>query len=392
MDCREVKNKISEYIDGRLTGEEATLIREHLDRCASCLETVESMTRLIGLMQNIDTVDEPETILRDVKARLEKRAPLAELARRLFSPPKIKIPLELAGAALVVTLIMHMAGVGGGPKVDMTATTEKITPGSGKGLSRQAAPSVTEHDKIKAEETERPAEVPAGAKDGPAVRGGRSDEVEISLEEKSNLPPAPAEKAAEVRDQSAVSAVTITNEVEPDAASLKKGGQRQRVLQDEEKAVPEVIEQKATSSQVATFDKTQDMAGTVEKEEPAVVAVTAPPEAPAGVPEIRVKIPARAELKAFSKASRESERAAGENPVLAAIRSVEGKVIDIEHNDETDGNVVTGLKVEIPADSLAAFMLKLGEISEVEGEYPLGYNIPKQQGPVTLRILLQYSR
>jgi hypothetical protein len=117
MDCREVKNLLSEYIDNVLAEDTAALVRDHLDACASCTRTYESMTRLIGYMKSMETVDEPEGFLEEVKAGLEKRFSWANLFRRLYSPPLVKIPLELAVVALILVVVVRMPGIGGGPEL-----------------------------------------------------------------------------------------------------------------------------------------------------------------------------------------------------------------------------------------------------------------------------------
>ena len=36
MNCKEVKNKLSEYLDNMMSESQAVLIKEHLDTCSQC--------------------------------------------------------------------------------------------------------------------------------------------------------------------------------------------------------------------------------------------------------------------------------------------------------------------------------------------------------------------
>jgi anti-sigma factor RsiW len=47
MDCREIKNRISEYIDGMLGETEASEVKHHLAKCADCSEAYRSSVKII---------------------------------------------------------------------------------------------------------------------------------------------------------------------------------------------------------------------------------------------------------------------------------------------------------------------------------------------------------
>lgn len=111
MECHEVNELLSAYADGMLAEEEASGVREHLDRCAECLDTYESMSRIIEQMHRMEAVEEPEDFVDRVRERLEKRSAVTEFARRLFVPVKVKLPLEVAALAAVLVLVFYLAGI-----------------------------------------------------------------------------------------------------------------------------------------------------------------------------------------------------------------------------------------------------------------------------------------
>jgi anti-sigma factor RsiW len=111
MECRDVKNMLSEYIDGVLSDDAAASVKAHLDECGGCTETYEEMTRLIGYMRDTETVDEPADLLDNVKARLETPASPAAWLRRLFTPAPISIPVAATVIVVVAMLVFYLPGV-----------------------------------------------------------------------------------------------------------------------------------------------------------------------------------------------------------------------------------------------------------------------------------------
>ncbi len=110
MDCHDIKERLSEYIDGMLSDEEASMVKDHLAYCTDCKDTYESMLRIIEHMSQMERIEEPEAFLENVRARLERRFSFKGLIRRLFVPIRVKIPLELAGVVAAALLIFHFSG------------------------------------------------------------------------------------------------------------------------------------------------------------------------------------------------------------------------------------------------------------------------------------------
>ncbi|UCG51038.1 MAG: zf-HC2 domain-containing protein [Candidatus Latescibacterota bacterium] len=111
MDCRDVKEHLSEYVDEMLPEKEASEIKDHLARCADCLGEYESTLKIIKHMNEMETIDAPAEFLEKVTARLEKRFSFGGWLRRLFVPLRVKLPLELAGIAAAVALLVYVFGV-----------------------------------------------------------------------------------------------------------------------------------------------------------------------------------------------------------------------------------------------------------------------------------------
>ena len=144
MDCQKAQDLLSEYVDGILGDNEASMVKRHLDDCPDCRTTYESMVKVMGHMNRMENVDEPSDFLEKVNARLDKESTWKEFVRRLFFPLKIKLPLELAAVAVAIALIVHFSGIGDAPPLyEITMSTKarvetekrgKKGPGRGEGI------------------------------------------------------------------------------------------------------------------------------------------------------------------------------------------------------------------------------------------------------------------
>ena len=63
MKCAEVKGLLSSYLDGAVTGTEMQAVREHMDRCAACIEEYQLLRRTQQLLLSVGRVQEPADLL-----------------------------------------------------------------------------------------------------------------------------------------------------------------------------------------------------------------------------------------------------------------------------------------------------------------------------------------
>lgn len=117
MDCQATRDKFSAYIDGMLEENEADLVRDHLEHCVKCREEYADMTRIIGYMQKMESPDPSETFLQNVNERLTKSFAFKNMLKRFFFPWQIKLPLELAGIAVVFILVVYISGIWPGRRI-----------------------------------------------------------------------------------------------------------------------------------------------------------------------------------------------------------------------------------------------------------------------------------
>ncbi len=116
MDCEQTRSRLSDYIDGELSGELASGVAEHLESCPDCSRVHADLTNLVGLMQNMETIDEPADLVANVRSRLSPRlSPQPEAAptpwsrlRAILAPPAVRIPAAAAALAAVLLMVLYL--------------------------------------------------------------------------------------------------------------------------------------------------------------------------------------------------------------------------------------------------------------------------------------------
>ncbi len=108
MECAEIKDLLSEYIDGTLDAQTKALIDEHLLDCLKCKEELASSKALIRELGSLESFKAPDDFLEKLHERLEPRVSFRKIMRILFVPGRVKIPLEFATATVMAVLIFSI--------------------------------------------------------------------------------------------------------------------------------------------------------------------------------------------------------------------------------------------------------------------------------------------
>ncbi|MBI3890988.1 MAG: zf-HC2 domain-containing protein [Candidatus Wallbacteria bacterium] len=76
MSCTAVQNLISQYIDGRLSGAEADVVREHVQECDDCAQDFKDSQFLSRLLkENLEFPEPPKDLPRSVIRTVERTKP-----------------------------------------------------------------------------------------------------------------------------------------------------------------------------------------------------------------------------------------------------------------------------------------------------------------------------
>ena len=95
MEHNDIRDKLSEYIDGSMTGREKAAIEEHLKTCKTCNDVYRELSKTIEHIKTIEDVEPPAWMTKKIMANVrssgkEKKS----FFYRLFYPLAIKVPVQ----------------------------------------------------------------------------------------------------------------------------------------------------------------------------------------------------------------------------------------------------------------------------------------------------------
>lgn len=107
MNCRQIKDRLSEYIDKELDEAVEKQVADHIKACSSCRELEEFLRNtVIKPLRNAETLKAPQTIWEAVERRIVEEQPLSltERIRSWFDIVLSPVPAQ-AGAAIIILLL-----------------------------------------------------------------------------------------------------------------------------------------------------------------------------------------------------------------------------------------------------------------------------------------------
>jgi hypothetical protein len=265
MECKEVREKLSAYIEGIVPAAEKPLMEEHLRACTGCKESLADLKRTIEYVQEIPEVEPPPWLTQKVMARVRAEAETEAEARKgiweklfhrapawqteralptisakpgpvlrektfrkriwdkLLYPIPIKLPLEAAGVIAIAVVIIYVFREIQPQMQFSKAPLEGMKSPAISEVRKPVAPpsSMQESEKtISDKSIEAKRAMPSGQ---PAPR--RQAETPASLPAPSPTPapaPAPAERYKEVGPTAGAG---VKGQLAPQAPSGKESGQ-----------------------------------------------------------------------------------------------------------------------------------------------------------------------
>lgn len=107
-DCSEIRNLLSEYLDDALDAKAKALADEHLRTCPACREELDSLKSLVKGIGSLESVKAPADFLDRLHKRMERPSKISQMREWLFYPLRVKIPLQLAGAAVIALILFSI--------------------------------------------------------------------------------------------------------------------------------------------------------------------------------------------------------------------------------------------------------------------------------------------
>lgn len=116
MDCEQVQDRLSEFLEGSLPENEQAGATAHLAECLPCKAMKEGLEETLLLLRSLPPRQAPPDLLEGIRRRIaQEETPPTALWKKLFLPAHIKIPLE-AAAALLLFFLVYGAQKGDLPK------------------------------------------------------------------------------------------------------------------------------------------------------------------------------------------------------------------------------------------------------------------------------------
>lgn len=132
MNCKDVQNKISDYLDGYVTIEEKTEIDEHLLQCSPCKQELDNMKAALEELKSLPYIEPPADFSKKLKARITLKSSSEDekAAGNLAADKKTKRhnwSLWAAAAVLVFFVVgAGMYGMGFGPAINELASNNDL--------------------------------------------------------------------------------------------------------------------------------------------------------------------------------------------------------------------------------------------------------------------------
>ena len=202
MECNDIQEKLSAYIEGTISSEEKALIDEHLKACQKCNESLADLKKTLEYVQNLEEIEPPPWLTQKVMARVRSETELKRgIFQRLFFPLHIKLPIEaVAGILIAITTIYIFKTIQ--PEMKLAkAPFEEVRPRA----------ILEEKEKIPAIDERKP--IPAK----PGEQFMIAEEQEIKAAKRVEAPKAPAK-------------VVKRDELLPSAGAVVKGESKHKAL------------------------------------------------------------------------------------------------------------------------------------------------------------------
>ena len=109
MDCHNIQEMLSSYIEGIISPEESNLIDEHLSACSKCKEALYDLKKTLEYVQNLEDVEPPEWLTQTVMTRIRSETePRKGILQKLFYPLYIKLPIEAVAVVLIAVSALYI--------------------------------------------------------------------------------------------------------------------------------------------------------------------------------------------------------------------------------------------------------------------------------------------
>lgn len=109
MECKDIQESLSAYLEGVVSSEDRKLINEHLSSCQQCSGALEDMKKTGELLQNLEEIEPPPWLTKKIMSQVREESEHKEgIFHKLFYPLHIKIPIEAFATLIVVVMVLSI--------------------------------------------------------------------------------------------------------------------------------------------------------------------------------------------------------------------------------------------------------------------------------------------
>ncbi|MEJ2183836.1 MAG: DUF2275 domain-containing protein [Nitrospirota bacterium] len=109
MNCNDIRNRLSDYLDGEASAEERKAVEEHIEGCPACRRELSELARTLTHLRSLSEVEPPPFFTQRVMRRVTEEAePKRKILRMLFFPLHVKLPVEAVAVALVAIAAVYI--------------------------------------------------------------------------------------------------------------------------------------------------------------------------------------------------------------------------------------------------------------------------------------------
>ncbi len=108
MNCDQVLNILSDYLEQALDPKDAAAVETHLGACSACRSESDALARSMRGVAELPEIEPPANLVRNVMAQVLEEAEKPTLWRRLHFPLHIKVPVQAMAVLLVSGLAVYI--------------------------------------------------------------------------------------------------------------------------------------------------------------------------------------------------------------------------------------------------------------------------------------------
>jgi hypothetical protein len=128
MNCEQIQEQLSAYIDERLDETSRGVIRDHLESCVRCRAEITAFVRTKQGVAGLPSLEPPPGFSNNVMARIREKAEHTSHWRRLIFPLWAKIPLHATTILLIAGLAIYLYELNQPPPITKTPSGSLSTP------------------------------------------------------------------------------------------------------------------------------------------------------------------------------------------------------------------------------------------------------------------------